>query len=155
MVALDNRGAVCASECVPLSPGFVPHWKEPQVHTAEIRRDVSHFHCICQVVQTILSRSSFSCPCCPERDVCCILCFVCCLCSLVRHMESEDFLKLEDLSCCVLRNFRGMLENPPELNQSVRGPCLHTHARMHAHTHTHTWVGQRELLFHLFRGILT
>jgi len=57
-------------------------------------------------------------------------CFVCCLFSLVRHMESEDFIKLEDISCCVLRSFRGMLENPPELNQSVRTWLMHAHTHM-------------------------
>ncbi len=41
-------------------------------------------------------------------------------------MESEDFMMLEDLSCCVLRNFRGMLETPPDLNESVSSSAKHS-----------------------------
>ena len=39
--------------------------------------------------------------------------------SLVKHMESDVFIQDEDLCMCVLRNVRGMLENPPELMEDV------------------------------------
>ena len=38
---------------------------------------------------------------------------------MVRHMESDDFMQMVNLCVCVLRNIRGMLENPPELNEAV------------------------------------
>ena len=34
-------------------------------------------------------------------------------------MESEEFMNSIDLCVCVLRNMRGMLESPPDLNEAV------------------------------------
>lgn len=34
-------------------------------------------------------------------------------------MESEDFMEMVELCVCVLRNIRGMMEMPPELNEAV------------------------------------
>lgn len=38
---------------------------------------------------------------------------------LIHHMETDDFMHMVDLCVCVLRNIRGMLENPPDLNDAV------------------------------------
>ena len=64
---------------------------------------------------------AFFCCCCSVPCNSILVCVVC-IRSLVKHMESEEFMQLEDLSGCVLRNFRGMLENPPELNEPVSVP---------------------------------
>ena len=49
--------------------------------------------------------------------------------SLIEHMDSEVFANDEELSVCVLKNFRGMLEKPPSLDESVR-LLLHVHTCM-------------------------
>ena len=41
------------------------------------------------------------------------------MCRLVKHMESEEFMNQVDVCVCVLRNIRGMMEPPPELNEAV------------------------------------
>ena len=46
--------------------------------------------------------------------------------SLVSHMESDTFLQSEDTCVCVLKNIRGMLLKPPELNDAVSS-YLHVH----------------------------
>ena len=46
--------------------------------------------------------------------------------SLIEHMDSEVFANDEELSVSVLKNFRGMLEKPPSLDESVR-LLLHVH----------------------------
>ena len=44
--------------------------------------------------------------------------------SLVSHMESDTFMQSEEICVCVLKNIRGMLLKPPELNDIV---SIHTH----------------------------
>ena len=34
-------------------------------------------------------------------------------------MGSEEFMGLVDIAVCVLKNIRGMMEPPPELNEAV------------------------------------
>ena len=49
---------------------------------------------------------------------------------LISHMESESFTNDEELSVVMLRNFTGMLEESPHLNDSV-GKCHMTQKLCH------------------------
>ena len=48
---------------------------------------------------------------------------VCLSVRLVHHMESEEFMTKVYMYVCVLRNIRGMMEPPPELNEAVSRSC--------------------------------
>lgn len=52
-------------------------------------------------------------------DLVLILSSSCVPSSLVTHMESETFMGSEEICVCVLKNIRGMLSKPPELNEAV------------------------------------
>ena len=51
------------------------------------------------------------------------------------HMESDTFLQSEETCVCVLKNIRGMLLKPPELNDAVRIDIVITVVDIHVHVY--------------------